>query len=122
MTAPLTAIQEHTAELVAALRTVGGARYHEDLGATVNPPASILGPPSFMWETGVPFPTSARFLVYVIVAFGPRAVEQLVELVPIVAVAIEGLTDAVMIRADPGVYPSGGVDLPAYELQVEVSL
>lgn len=111
------------AELIlAALGGVAGVRAYSDPDATISPPSTVLGPPSLSWEGTCSDPTSARWLVYVVVDVKERALEALWELVPLVAAALEGMTDVVVIRADPGTYLNGGVELPSYELQIEVSL
>lgn len=116
----MTAIADGAGMLVTALTGVSGQVY-TDLGASVNPPCIMLGPPALEWEGVCVGPTSARWLVYVIVPADERAMERLWELVEPVADAIDG-TPAVVIRADPGVYAAGTQDLPCYEFQVEVSL
>ena len=111
-------------ELEAALRTVKAVGVHRDPGAILEPlPAAVLGPPALTWagQAGSG-PESARFLVYVVVDPDERAVERLWELVAQVADAIDENSGAVVIRADPAVFVSGGRDLPCYELQVEASL
>lgn len=109
--------------LIVALRTVEGLRVYDDPGAVIDPPGAIVGPPSLAWEGYCAGPSAARFLVVVAVALDERALPQLWELAPRVALAIEtDVPDAVVRRADPGVWAGGGVDLPSYELQIEVSL
>ena len=114
----MSAVAEAAGALLEALQGVAGARVYSDPGATLDPPALLLGPPSLTWETVCSDPTSARFIVYVVVKVSERAMEQLWELVPEVAQAIDATTDATVRQADPGTWK----DLPAYEIQVEVSL
>jgi hypothetical protein len=85
-------------------------------------PSVVIGLPAFTWETGCPDPTSLRLLLYVVVDESERAAEELWDLVPVVATAVDEHTVAVTIRADPGSYMSGGTPLPAYLLQIEVPL
>jgi len=110
--------------IVAALNAVEGmtGRATSDLGATVNPPALVLGPPALMWEGVCDGPTSARFLVYAVESVDERALVRLWVLVPLVAAALDALPDVSVIRADPGAYLAGGPELPCYEIQIEVSL
>lgn len=115
-------IADAAAELEAALQTVSAVSVYRDPSATLAPPAAVLGPPALSWQTGMTGPTSARFLVYVVVEADERAVERLWQLVAQVADAIDEHSDAVVIRADPAVFVSGGGDLPCYELQVEAPI
>ena len=116
-------VSEYGEQLRAAVRTVEGVRVYEDPSATVRPPAAVVGPPRLQWEAGCLGPTSATFIVIIMVALDKRAVEQLLDLVPKVADAIdEQVIDAAVISADPAIFNAGGTDLPSYELTVEVSL
>jgi hypothetical protein len=118
----VSAVAAAAAELAAALATVEGARPYADPGAVIDPPGLVLGPPALLFEGPCPEPTSARWLVYVVVPADERALETLWALVPVVAEAIDALPGAAVIRADPGTFLSGGVDLPCYEIQIDVSL
>jgi hypothetical protein len=92
-----------------------------DLAPNVTSNTAIIGPPALIWEGMCDGPTSARFLVYVVaVPADERAIERLWELVPLVAEAIDDVTDAVVTTALPGQW--GSANLPCYELTVEVSL
>lgn len=114
-------IKDAAEALAGALRAVPGLRVYTDLGATIDPPGAIVGPPILTWD--VPGdPTNARFLIYVVAAADEYAVEKLWDLVPQVAGALDLVTDAAVTRADPGLYPSGGVELPCYEITCEVAL
>lgn len=119
----MTAVMAQAERLREALRTVEGVRVYEDPAATVRPPGAFVGPPRLQWETGCPEPTSATFVVIVMVAMDKRALERLMQLVPQVAEAIdELLAEAAVMRAEPSVFNSGGTDLPSYEITVEVGL
>lgn len=109
--------------LEAALKALG-MPVKRDPGARLNPdPASIvLGPPALTFEALCPEPSDARFLVYVVVGADEYALERLWALVPKVAAACDGVQDAAVRRADPGTYPSGGVELPSYAIQVDYAL
>lgn len=112
----------------AALKTVPGLRAHTDMGAPVDPPASIVGPPALTWSGHGDGPNLARFVVYVVMAADERALETLWELVPAVVAALENYPGAdITVRpgedqAVPGRWPAGAADLPAYEITCEVTL
>jgi hypothetical protein len=116
-----TVIADAAGEISEALDAIPDLPTHIDPGANIQPPATVLGPPALRWETGLIGPTSARFLIYVIVPADDRAVERLWELVVTVADAIDA-TSAVVLTADPATYVVGTTSLPCYELVVEVPL
>lgn len=116
-------VKEQAQQIEQALRTIPAGNTYTDLAASLNLPAFILGPPALRWETyGVDSPSSARFLVYVIVAADDQAVTRLWELVPQVASTIDEQTDAAVLAADPAVYVSGTSQLPCYEVTLESPL
>lgn len=115
-------VAEAAFDLESALKLVPDARVYRDPGANIEPRAIVLGPPVLMWESGMARPTSARFLVYAIVAADQYALERLWEFVEVVADAIDEHTGAVVTQADPAVYVSGTAQLPCYEIQTEVPL
>lgn len=115
-------ITEAAEALVAALQTVDGVRSYTDLGAVVDPPATILGPPALSWQGIGSTPAEARFLVIVAEQADDRAMPRLWDLVPRVAEALEDVQDAVVISATPGSWTTGGTELPCYEITVEISL
>lgn len=105
--------------LAAAAGTVEAVRVFP-LGASVTPPAVVVGPPRLEWSTNCAAASNATFSVFVIGALDDRAIEGLLDLAPLVAAAIEEGTPAVVLSADPGTYTSAGSgELPAYELTVE---
>lgn len=108
--------------LNASLDSVAGLRVYSDIGAVIDPPGTVVGPPSLMWEAMCSHPTSARFLVYVVVAGDERALDNLWSWVELVTSALEAVENAVVIRADPGTFNSGGSELPCYEISVEVGI
>lgn len=118
----MTAVLEAAEQLEAALKTVPGLRPYRDLGAPIDPPAAVVGVPRLTWGTYCDGPSSARFLIYVFVPFDDRAVERLWELAIDAANAIDTIRDAVVVEATPGVFKSGGVDLPVYELTTDYAL
>lgn len=115
-------VEEAALALEAALKTVPGIRVYTDPGATVDPPAALLGPPQLTWSDPGPEPTSGRFVVVLMVAADERAMSRLWGLVPQVVAAVENTDDAVVKAANPGVWASGGQQLPCYEIQIEMSL
>lgn len=117
----MNAIKDAAEMVGSALDGVEDVRYYRDLGANVDPPATLLGPPQLKWEAYCSDPTSAQFMVYLVVPAKDRAIEQLWDLVPKVAEALDE-SDAVVRRADPGTFNAGGSDLPSYELTVEVAV
>lgn len=107
--------------LSAACNTVDGLREY-GLGAAIDPPAFVVGPPALTYEAYDADPTSARFLIYVMVPADDRALPRLWGFVEQLAAAINTVTSAVVVRADPGRFAAGTADLPSYEILVEVSL
>lgn len=118
----MSTVTEAAEALEAALTTVEGLRTYRDPGANVAPPAVVLGPPLLRWEGFRAGPTSATFTVFLVTAADDRALERLWQWVPVVAEALDEVTDAATSTATPGTFPAGGADLPCYQLQAEVSL
>lgn len=118
----MSAVKDRAVELLAALRGVEDVRAYDDPAAVIDPPGVVLGPPALVWETGGSAPTTARFLVYVVVGAAERAIERLWELVPVVAAALDTMPGVTVMQADPATYPTGGPELPCYQIQIEVSL
>jgi hypothetical protein len=109
--------------LYAALAAVDEVRLHRGIGAVINPPATALGPPEIEWTAYSAEPTGATFQVALIVAKAPDAMDELFRLLPGVVEALHGVADAaVRSPAKPGTWPSGGVDLPAYLIDVDYAL
>lgn len=109
--------------LVAALLTVPDLRagFVSQLTDPA-PPAALVSPPVLVWTGYRDGPTSATFEVAVCVAFDDRAMERLYELVPLVAAALEEVSDASVTEARPGTFRVGSADLPCYSISVETSL
>ena len=118
----MTTPKEARDALNTALTGLDGIRNYTNLGATVDPPATIVSLPRLAWQATCSEPTSATFLVYLIVALNDRAVDRLQDMLPAVVEAIESYPDAVVTTATPLASPFGGPDLPAYEFTVEVAL
>lgn len=115
-------LTEAAEALVAALETVDGVRPYTDIGAVMDPPCSILGPPTLTWRGVGSTPAEARFLVIVAEVADDGALPRLWDLVPRVVEALEDVQDAVVISAAPGSWTTGGTDLPCYEITVEMAL
>lgn len=118
----MSALGDLSGALVTALRTVPGLRVAQDVGEVVDPPAAILGPPLLAWNGYCDGPTSATFTVNVVVTFDERAMERLFAFLPLVAVAVDSVPDAVVTAAAPGTYRIGNADLPCYAVTVECAV
>jgi hypothetical protein len=108
-----------------ALGMVDGlsGRVHVGAFPQLHPPAAVVGPASFLWEAYDTDPTTAAISVAIVVRADAEAISTLYGLVPAAANAIhENVVTAVVRSASPLSYQSGGQDLPAYELRVEVAL
>ena len=108
--------------LETALATVEGLRVARLGGIAPDPPAAIVGPPQLTFESYCDGPTEARFVVWVAVPSDDRSMERLWVLVPLAAAAINTVTDASVVSAEPAVFDIGGPELPAYSLLVPVAL
>lgn len=107
----------------AALKTVSGVQYYPDPAMAFGVlPGVTVGPPGLRWESIDGNATAAVFLVYVIVPADAFAIEKLLDLVPIVADAIDTMTDAAVMSAVPAAYVSGGLQYPSYEITTEYPL
>lgn len=116
--------REAAEALLAALDTVEGCKSYR-MGDNITPPGLVLGPPALTFEgycADPLLPTSATFIVWVVVAADSFSMERLWDLVPTAAQAIETVPDAGVERADPGVFDLGTNGLPAYLLTVPVTL
>lgn len=120
----MVAVATAAAELIAALKTVDTLRVISDGTAALDPPCALLGPPQLDWTVyNSSAPDQATFVVMVAVPADDRATERLWDLVVTVAAAIESVVDAVVRSAFPiSVAVGTSADLPAYQLQVEMSL
>lgn len=118
----MTTPKEARASLNTALTGLDGIRNYPNLVANVDPPATLVGAPRLVWDSACGEPTSATFLVYLMVPLDDRAVDRLQDLLPLVVDAIESVPDAVVTAATPLASPFGGADLPAYEITTEVAL
>jgi hypothetical protein len=119
----MSTVAEAADKLTAALKTVSKIRVISDGNASLDPPCALLGPPQLDRSAYSRSWTSATFVVLLAVPADDRATDRLWGLIGEVADAIESEVDAVVQAAFPvSVAASSGADLPAYQLQVEMSL
>lgn len=121
----MSAVADAAQALLAAVSTVPGVRSYQDLSAVVDPPAVVVGPPRLYWELFDPVnPTRAVFEVLVVAKADDRTMDALWDLVPAVAAAVNTYDQAALDQngAQPTVFTSGGIDLPAYSISVTVIL
>lgn len=118
----MSTVGEAASALLGALRGIEGLRASLSFGGSVSPPEAVVGPPGLVWEGYCDGPSSASFRVSLVVTNDDHAMERLWDLMPAVAAAVDSIPDAVLLRADPGTFTSGGSDMPAYDLTIEVSL
>lgn len=115
-------IDDVVAALEAALKTVPGVRYYGDPGARVDPPGVVLQPPSFRWEGYSSDPTTATFQVALVAQADDRALRRLLAHLPAITAAVDTVPDAVVTSATPGTLTAEIGALPAYLIEIEVSL
>ena len=110
--------------LAAALRTVSGLRVYTDPGADIDPPAAVVGPPRLVWANLSTSPTQATFGVYLLAKQDETTIDRLYGArLDAVLAAIFDTGRADVQAVQPYAYPaSGGVDLPAVEISVEMPL
>lgn len=108
-------------QVLAAVRTIDGLRVHDDPGEVVDPPAAVLLPPAFTWDGYLSDPTGATVTLALVAPSNDRALRTLLGYLPAVVAAVDGVPDAVVRSAAPGVLADGpGTDLPAYLIEIEV--
>lgn len=121
-------VKQAAEALEAALRTIDGLRVYRDRGAAIDPPAAIVNLPQLGWAGFCgSAPNSARFRIDLVVRANERANEQLWELIPQVAAAVEQVPAATLAPfefAASGVMFTSGQEtqLPGYEITVDVAL
>lgn len=119
----MSTIVEAAQALIDACKTVEGVEVYTDPGASVNPPAVLVEPPSLTWEAySTSAPTTATFTLYLLVRSDGYALSNLEPLVLGVTDALWDVQNAVVTGAVPSNLPVGGANLPAYILTCEVSL
>lgn len=106
------------------VQALGGSVSHDMSALPLVLPAAVVGPPQMEFLSGCVGPTQLVLHVYVVVSADDpgRAVEQLYDLTPQVAAAIDQFTEAVVTQAVPGNFGAGGTQLPAYLVTCEVPL
>lgn len=69
-------------------------------------------------------PTDAQVPIWIMVPSDKRAAQNLYTVLPLIAAALDDLTDAVVVSAGPGRYPSPAdqKEFPAYEVIVEYAV
>lgn len=107
--------------LLAGLRAVPKVRVGTDLGA-VDPPALVVGPPRLTPEAYGPALSTASFVVALVAPANDRALDVLLDLVQPVSDAVWDVDGAVVTDCTPGTWPVGAQSLPAYLIDVEMSL
>lgn len=105
--------------LEAVIGTVPELRAYR-VGDVVDPPGAIVGPPALTWSTGLDTPTDATFPIFVVTSAGDRELERLWDLAEAVGAVLDDV--GTVTRAVPGAYNSAGVELPCYEITVEMEL
>jgi len=106
-------------QLYAALSTVDGVRAVRGTGMRLAPPATVVGPPRLTrGRYNTVDPTEATFQVAVVVAWSEYTLDELLRLEPLVSAAIYEHTGAAVGDSSPGSWNAGGVDLPAYLIDV----
>jgi len=109
-------------EISDALAAVPGVRHTRQLFGPVEPPCTVLAIPELTLVGISPAPSEAAWRVALVVAADDR-VENILALIGPVIAALEGVVDvAVRSPVRPGTYPSGSTTLPAYLIDLEVSL
>lgn len=122
-----TAARDAYDSLKAGLKTVPELRQFE-LGQAIDIAGLVVGMPGLQWETygnfggGTPPPTTARFVVFLVVPMDPRAMARLFDHIEDVTAAVETVENAVVISAEPGFYNDNTANKPCYTISVEMGL
>ncbi|MGL5909490.1 MAG: hypothetical protein ACRCZP_05780 [Phycicoccus sp.] len=108
--------------LMAGLRTVEGLRVRADL-SNPDPPCLVVGPPRLTPDAMVsPELTQASFVVALVARADERALDLLLDRVQDVCDAVWTVDGAVVTECTPGTWPAGAAALPAYLIEVDMSL
>jgi hypothetical protein len=119
----MNSVQQARAELAECLDELPGLNVTRQLGQTMELPAVVVSLPRLAFEGQNPGePTQGTFLLALMAPRDEDVAESLTEWVTKVTEQIDRLDSAVVRNADPGTWPSGGTDLPAYLIEVEVAL
>jgi hypothetical protein len=97
-------------------------KVYDDPAAAVNPPCAIVGLPELQLDGSSFLPTGARYPVAVMVPNNKASANKLLDLVPLVAQAVQELVPDAVIPGDifPAIIEIGGTQLPGYMILVEV--
>lgn len=119
----MNSIQAARAALAEALGTLKGLHVHTQLGDDVDPPAVMVSLPRVTFDGRIAEATGATFTIPLFARREGDVSDDLARWLPDVVATIDGLNDQVTVTAAaPGTWPAGGVELPAYLLEVEVAL
>lgn len=119
----MNSVQAVRADLAEQLDELPGLNVSRQLGQTMELPAVIVSLPRLVFEGPNPGePTQATFLLALMVPRDEDVSDSLAEWITKVAEQIDRWDSAVVRNADPGTWPSGGIDLPAYLIEVEVAM
>jgi hypothetical protein len=103
-----------------ALAGVPGLTVYTDPGANIDPPGAVVGLPDLSGEVyNSPLPNEIQLSLYLIVKSDDTSEDRLVSLLDTVAEKLDESTDFVIRAAQPGIYQTGGTDLPCYVVAVE---
>lgn len=115
-------VQSVIDQLQQAISNIPGVRAYTDPGADIDPPGVVIQLPTLQFETygsaASPTPTEASLTLYLMVRSDDRSTSNLSELVDQVADAIWSVADYSVTRAQPGLWTTSNVQLPAYVLDV----
>lgn len=115
------AASDAVAQALATVPDPLGKRVHGEPGEALNAlPALVISPPALTFS-GYGNAVDVTFLVYLVTSASAGAVAELLRWLPDVVTAL-GESDAVVLRADPGVYLAGAVSLPCYEITIDFPL
>lgn len=94
-----------------------------DLAPNLKPPSIVIGPPSWTLLTVASDEAVSRFrlTVYVVVSQTDEAFTQMLEHVQRVARALDEPAGTQLVEIRPTTFPAGGVELPAYAIDIEVT-
>ena len=122
-----------TNALIDAAKAIGDAldalpdvRVYREPGESIEGPALAISVPSVEWNGPGTDPTDATFTVGFIpsIVRAERLNESMMGMLPAVVEALDSAMPSrvVVRRANPGTWPNGGGDLPAYLIEIEVAL
>lgn len=126
---PENALQKWARIIGDVLDTVEEVRVYREAGTEIDPPAVAIGLPRVEWNLGNSAePTDATFVIGLIGTASriPNLNDEMMGLIPVVMDALLSdprLASQIEPRgASPGTWPNGGVDLPAYLIEIGVAL